>query len=108
MYLANDETRKSVFKKAYNMLIPRGVFISGEANISENKHFQEICMEKWMEHMRKSYSDDFIKTEVLEKAKKHGKESVLTDEIRYLQDIGFSQVDIFWKYYGFSVYGAIK
>ena len=108
MYLANDETRKSVFRKAYDVLTPRGIFVSGESNVSRNKHFQEICTEKWIEHMRKSYSDDFIKTEVLEKAKKHGSASVLTDEIQYLEDVGFKQVDVFWKYYGFSVYGAIK
>jgi hypothetical protein len=90
------------------VLIPEGIFISGEVNVSRNKHFQEVCMEKWIEHMRKSYSDDFIKTEVLEKAKKHGWESILTDGIKHLEDIGFSQIDVFWKYYGFSVYVAIK
>jgi hypothetical protein len=46
-------------------------------------------VEKWVEHMRKSYSDEFIKTEVIEKAKKHANESVLTDEIQYLKNIGF-------------------
>jgi tRNA (cmo5U34)-methyltransferase len=108
MYLADDKTRRSLFQKAFDMLTKGGVFMSGESNISRSKHFQEVCMERWIHHMRKSYSDDFIKKEVLEKAKKHGKASVLTDEIKYLEEIGFSQVDIFWKYYGFSVYGAIK
>jgi tRNA (cmo5U34)-methyltransferase len=108
MYLANDETRKALFKKVYDVLVPEGFFVSGEVNVSRNKHYQEVCMEKWMEHMRKSYSDEFIKTEVLEKAKKHANESVLTDEIQYLKDIGFRQIDVFWRYYGYSVYGAIK
>jgi tRNA (cmo5U34)-methyltransferase len=107
MYLT-DETRKSVFKKAFDMLINGGVFISGEVTSSRSKHFQEVSMKRWIQHMQKSYSDDFIKNEVLEKAKKHAREPVLTDEIQYLEEIGFSQVDIFWKYYGFSVYGAIK
>jgi len=108
MYLANDRTRKSVFKKAYDMLTSKGVFVSGEMNISRNKHFQEVYMEKWIQHMRKSYSDDFIQSEVLEKAKIHGSPAVLADEIRYLKKIGFNQVEIAWKYYGFSVYEAIK
>lgn len=108
MYLANDEMRKSVFKKVYDMLVPEGFFIRGEVNVSKNKHYQEVCVEKWIEHMQKSYSDEFIKTEVIEKAKNHAKESVLTDEIQYLKDIGFRQIDIFLKYYNFSVYGAIK
>jgi tRNA (cmo5U34)-methyltransferase len=108
MYLANDEMRKSVFKKVYDVLVPEGFFISGEVNVSRNKHYQEVCVEKWIEYMRKSYSDEFIKTEVIEKAKKHANESILMDEIQYLKDIGFRQIDVFWKYYGFSVYGAIK
>jgi len=108
MYLANDEMQKSVFKKVYDVLVPEGFFISGEVNVSRNKHYQEVCVEKWIEYMRKSYSDEFIKTEVIEKAKKHANESVLMDEIQYLKDIGFRQIDVFWKYYGFSVYGAIK
>lgn len=108
MYLADDKTRRSVFNKAYDLLTSGGVFISGEMNISRNIHFQEVCIEKWLQHMRKSYSDDFIKSEVLEKAKKHGSPSVLEDEIKYLEKIGFSQVEVVWKYYGFSVYEAIK
>jgi tRNA (cmo5U34)-methyltransferase len=66
MYLANDEMRKNIFKKVYNALVPEGFFISEEINVSRNKYYQEICMEKWIEHMRKSYSDEFIKTEVIE------------------------------------------
>ncbi len=108
MYLADDEVRVSVLKKAYDMLASGGVFVSGEVNISRNKHYQDICMEKWMQHMRKSYSDDFIESEVLDKAKRHGSPSALTDELQYLEDLGFRQIDLIWKYYGFSVYAAIK
>jgi ubiquinone/menaquinone biosynthesis C-methylase UbiE len=82
MYLGSDETRKSVFKKAYDVLVPEGIFISGEANVSRNKHFEEVYLKKWMEHMRKSYSDEFIKTEVLDKAKKHGTGATLIDELQ--------------------------
>jgi tRNA (cmo5U34)-methyltransferase len=108
MYLADDRTRRSVFQKAYDVLIPGGAFVSGEAHASGNRHFQEVCMERWIHHMRRSYPDDFIQSEVLEKAEKHGSPSVLMDEVKCLEGIGFEQVDIFWKYYGFSVYGAIK
>lgn len=108
MYLANDKTRRSLFKKAFDLLAQGGVFISGESNISRSEYCEKVNRERWIQHMRKSYSDDYIKTEVLDKAKKHGKPSVLTDEIKYLEETGFDQVDIFWKYYGFSVYGATK
>src|SRR5271157_1271392 len=57
MYLANDEMRKNIFKKVYNVLVPEGFFISGEINVSRNKYYQEICMEKWIEHMCKAYWD---------------------------------------------------
>jgi len=108
MYLSGSESRKSIFKKAYNALKPGGIFIAGEVNISSNKYFQGIQMKKWIEHMQKSYSNDFIKEEVLEKAKKHGRLSVLLNEIQWLKNIGFSHTEVFWKYYNFSVYGAIK
>ena len=108
MYLSGDKARKSIFRKAYSALKPGGVFIAGEANISKNKYSQEIYMKKWIEYMKKSYSDDFIKKEVLIKAKEHGELSVLLDETQWLKDTGFRYVEIFWKYYNFSVYGGIK
>lgn len=108
MYLGDDESRKSIFKKAYNALKVGGIFIAGEVNISNNGYFQGIHMKKWVEHMQKSYSNDFIKKEVLIKAKKHGRLSVLLDEIQWLKNIGFNHTEVFWKYYNFSVYGTIK
>ena len=108
MYMGDDENRRSVFEKAYNALKLGGIFIAGEVNISDNEYFQGTHMKKWIEHMQKSYSDDFIEKEVLIKAKKHAKLSVLFDEIQWLKVIGFRHTEIFWKYYNFSVYGAIK
>lgn len=108
MYLGSDESRKSIFKKSYNALKPGGIFIAGEVNISDNGYFQGIHMKKWIEHMQKSYSNDFINKEVLIKAKKHGRLAVLLEEIQWLKNIGFCHIEVFWKYYNFSVYGAIK
>jgi len=108
MYLNGDKARKSIFSKVYNALKPGGIFIAGEVNISNHKYFQDIHMKQWIKHMRKFYSDDFIQKEVLIKAQKHGKLSALLDEIQWLKDIGFRHVEVFWKYYNFSVYGAIK
>ncbi len=108
MYLTDDEARKRVFKKVYDILFDNGFFISGEVHFSKSMHYQEVCMEKWVEHMKQFYTDEFIEAEVVEKAKKHSNPSILIDELRYLKEIGFSQIDIIWKYYSFSVYGAIK
>lgn len=108
MYLSGDEARQTLFRKVYNMLKPGGVFIAGGVNVSKHKYFQKIYMKKWIEHMRKSYSDDFIKKEVLVKAKKHGGLSVLLDELQWLENIGFHHIEVFWKYYNSSVYGAAK
>ena len=32
----------------------------------------------------------------------------LLDQIQWLKEIGFKNIEIFWKYYNFSVFGGIK
>ena len=32
----------------------------------------------------------------------------MTDQLKWLEDIGFSDIDIAWKYYNFAVYGGKK
>jgi len=34
--------------------------------------------------------------------------AVLVDHLRWLEEVGFSAVDVLWKHYNFAVYGGRK
>lgn len=51
---------------------------------------------------------DDINNNWLVKYRNEDKPARLLDQIKWLEEIGFSDVDILWKYYNFAVYGGLK
>ena len=64
-------------------------------------------MEEWKKYLRKEYS----KTEIQEILKQYYYEdssAKLTDQLKWLEDIGFRGIDVIRKYFNFAIFGGIK
>src|SRR5690554_6655446 len=107
-HLAEDEDKKMFYQKIYNALTDKGVFYNADVVLGSNKHLQELNMTKWKEFMSKNVSTDEIENKWIIKYKDEDRPTSLIKHIKWLEEVGFKNVDVIWKYYNYAVYGANK
>ncbi|MFA5089748.1 MAG: methyltransferase domain-containing protein [Candidatus Omnitrophota bacterium] len=103
-----DNNEKRVFyKKIFKGLNNNGVFYAADLILGSSDYLQNLNLEKWNEFLLKSLSQE----EILKRKKIYEEEDHpfrLMDELSWLKDAGFCNVDVIWKYYFFTVYGGQK
>ena len=58
--------------------------------------------------MQRNISDDEIEDKWIPKYHSEDHPAKLVDQLRWMEQIGFVDVDVLWKYYNFAVYGGVK
>jgi len=108
------EEKKSLFGKIYSHLHPRGYFMNIDVILAPTADLEEWYMRLWHEWMderkaalglEKDLFDDITKRY---KALEENKPDTLKDQLNALKDTGFREVDCFYKYGIFAVYGGRK
>ena len=107
-HLAEDDDKKMIYQKIYNALTDRGVFYNADVVLGSNNHLQELYMTKWKEFMSKNVSWDEIDNKWIIKYKEEDRPTSLMKHIKWLEEIGFKNVDVVWKYYNYAVYGGYR
>jgi tRNA (cmo5U34)-methyltransferase len=106
-HLETDKDKHAFHKKAYQVLKKGGVFINADIIVAPDKKTQEIYLAKWKAFILKSSSPEFVEDRY-RKYLAEDRPAVLLNEIASLKKAGFKNVEVFWKYYNFSVYGGTK
>jgi tRNA (cmo5U34)-methyltransferase len=106
-HLETDQDKKNFYQKIYAALNINGVFINADIKIASNDLSQETNLKKWEEFMSRALSPDEIQS-YFNKYHTEDRPVAIAEELTWLKDIGFSQLDVFWKYYNFAVYGGMK
>lgn len=107
-HLVTDNDKKDFYKKIYTALNDGGVFLNADVVLGSNEHLQMLYITKWKEFMNLSISMREIEEKWIPAAEAEDHPSKLVDQLKWLFDIGFKDVDIVWKYYGGAVYGGFK
>ena len=107
-HLETDEDKKKFYKKIYKALRENGVFYNADVIIGENRYNQELYMEKWKEFMSKNVGIDEVENKWIPKYFEEDKPTKINAHKYMLENIGFSDFDVLWKYYNFAVFGATK
>ncbi len=107
-HLITDDDKKAFYKKIYDNLNVNGLFFNADAVLGSSGFLQNKYMKKWIEYMNRNCSMDEITGKWLVNYEKEDRPSKLSDQIKWLENIGFKNVDIIWKYYNFAVYGGYK
>lgn len=107
-HLISDEDKKAFYRKIYKALEIGGVFYNGDVVLSSNAYLQEIYMKKWKEYMLRNVSEEEIENKWIPKYKEEDSPTTLINHIKWLEEIGFRDVDVIWKYYNYAVYGGYK
>jgi tRNA (cmo5U34)-methyltransferase len=107
-HLVTNEDKKMFYEKIYNSLAPGGVFYNGDVVLAANDELQDVYMRKWVDYMQQSCSRDEIESKWLPKYRAEDNPAKLIEQIKWLEEIGFEDVDVIWKYYNYAVYGGRK
>jgi len=107
-HLLTDEDKRAFYRKIFHMLNRNGIFINADVVLGSNEHLQNMYMDKWISYMSKSCSMDEITNDWLVKYRNEDRPARLLDQLKWLEGIGFSDVDVIWKYYNYAVYGGVK
>lgn len=102
-----DKDKEKLYKKIYNILNPGGIFLNADQVIGPTPNINEGYQKNWMELLDNSGLSESEKTSALERMK-FDKPAALEDNLKWLRDCGFEDVDIYYKYYNFCIFYAKK
>lgn len=106
-HLETIEDKTAMHKKIFNAMNKGGIFANADITISPDERIQSNYLKKWKDYILKTLPEDQADKNY-ERYLREDRPSILIDEIERLKKIGFSHVEIFWKFYNFATYGAIK
>jgi tRNA (cmo5U34)-methyltransferase len=107
-HLVSDDDKIKFYKKIYDCLTLGGVFYNADVVLGSSSDLQERYMEKWREYMRLKVSTEEIEQKWIPQHYDEDHPASLMRQLAWLQDMGFAEVDVVWKYYNFSVHGGRK
>ena len=107
-HLPTDNDKQTFYQKIFNSLHPGGLFFNADIVLGSNELFQEMYMNKWKSFMRKNVTEEEIENKWMHVYRTEDSPSRLSDQLKWLENIGFCEVDVLWKYYNFALYGGFK
>jgi tRNA (cmo5U34)-methyltransferase len=100
--------KKPFYHTIRRFLKKGGVFYNADNILGSSPHLNQLYMDKWIEFMLKSHTQEEIDTVWLPKHREEDFPAPLMDHIHWLEDAGFEDVDVVWKSFMFGVYGGKK
>ena len=107
-HLETKKEKKKFYSKIFDSLKSRGVFYNADIILSSNDYLQKLYISKWKEFMSRTISTKEIEDTWMTKHHKEDHPEILLDQLGLLKEIGFTDIDVVWKYYNFAVYGGTK
>lgn len=107
-HLATDERKRLFYSRIYDRLSPGGVFYNGDLVLASSDVLQATYMHQWRAFMRRNISDEEIEEKWIAKYHVEDHPARLVEQLTWLSEIGFADVDVLWKHYNFAVYGGVK
>ena len=111
-----DERKRTLYREIYNLLTAGGVFLNSEHVASSTPRGEQMFDDAMTTHLyqrRKEKGEEVtleqIRQDFLERPDRAANLLALVeDQCRWLREIGFRDVDCFWKYFELAIFGGIK
>jgi len=105
-HLNSDAEKRAFYRRVYDALAPGGVFYNADVVLGASEPLQQMYMGEWCAFMRLSVPDGDIQGTWLPRYYAEDRPAPLVDQLLWLSEIGFREVDVIWKYFNFAVYGG--
>ena len=114
-HLPHDRKRV-LYQEIFDLLSPGGVFLNCEHVSSATPRIEQLADEAMTEHLylrRKEKGEDVTVEQVHREWMERPDRAAnilapLEDQCRWLREIGFQDVDCFWKYFELAIFGGRK
>ncbi|MBY8982336.1 MAG: methyltransferase domain-containing protein [Candidatus Lokiarchaeota archaeon] len=109
----NSKEKKEFYKIIFNLLRPNGYFVNIDTTTSTLEKYTVWFLDLWSEWINRYQNDNKTQTS-FEKVpynapnKPENHYDPLDMQLSYLKEIGFSDVECFYKYGLFSIFGGFK
>jgi tRNA (cmo5U34)-methyltransferase len=107
-HLSTDDEKKLFYRRIYEGMAPGGVFYNADVVLGSNEFLQQVYMEQWRNFMSLKVSMEEIESKWIPKYQAEDRPAKLMDQLDWMTEIGFVDVEVIWKYYNFAVYGGAK
>lgn len=107
-HLETDSDKQLFYNKIYKALKDGGVFINGDVIKAQTDKLQDTFIEKWVSYMNRSVDIKEINEKWQPNYYAEDRPIPLMNHLEMLNNAGFKDIDVVWKYYGFSVYKGDK
>ena len=103
-HIKTDEEKKKLYRRIFGMLLNGGVFLNSDVVLGSNESLNKLYSDKWIEFMLQNVPKREIEEKWLPKQREEDFPAPLIHHIKWLNETGFKNCDIVWKYYGLAVY----
>jgi tRNA (cmo5U34)-methyltransferase len=111
-----DERKRAVYREIYDLLTDGGAFLNSEHVASATPRGEQLFDDAMTRHLyerRKEKGEavtlEQVRRDFMERPDRAANILALAeDQCRWLREIGFRDVDCFWKYFELAIFGGIK
>ena len=103
----SDDEKESLFAKIYSALNHNGLFINADQVLGETEDLDEIYRAMWVKQVKEKGAGDQTLDAAFERMKED-KMSTLSDQLNWLNNAGFSEVNCWFQDFSFVVYSGMK
>jgi tRNA (cmo5U34)-methyltransferase len=107
-HLLTDQDKHIFYRNIYECLNPGGAFFNADVVLASSSHLQTVYMNEWRAFMTQGVSADEIDNKWIPKYQEEDHPAKLIDQLKWMKEIGFVEIDVIWKYFNFAVYGGRK
>ncbi len=97
--------KENLFKKLFPVINDNGIFINADQALGETPGIEKVYRKSWLSQVKASDIDDDSLSSALERLKED-KMSTLSDQLLWLKNAGFSEINCWYQNYSFVVYSG--
>ena len=106
-HLEDDEKRK-LFGGIYSLLRAGGVFLNVDQIRGETAYLRDVYWKHWLDQVRRAGFSEARIQESIDRRIPYDRDAVLDDQLAWLKEAGFRNVDCVYKNFFVGVFLAVK